>query len=274
MTTPRRRRFVSLFGSMLVAASAVLANTSIAPVSPVDAAPKPPACTLVPELRGVTINQGVGNYTPLARGKETLVRLFLAMPTCAASATTIALTGGTLTVLNGATQLGVVSAPTPVPATPYPLINPSTTAPSKDSVGDPKFVVPGSFLAPAATTGRWTATFRATVNYQSKTSATAAPVNGVATFTTLTGSSALDHRDDRAARERASDPRRPHGRRLEDVREPVQLRRDRRRPERDGDDLARLADPGSDLGSWRDHQRRSPIHDQSGATRYPDPPES
>ena len=60
------------------------------------AAAPPPPCTLLPQLRDVTINQGVGAYSPLVNGKETLVRFFLSMPSCAASGAAIQITGGTL----------------------------------------------------------------------------------------------------------------------------------------------------------------------------------
>ena len=55
-------------------------------------------CALIPQLRDVTINQGVGAYSPLVNGKETLVRLFLRMPSCAASGALIQVKGGTLAV--------------------------------------------------------------------------------------------------------------------------------------------------------------------------------
>jgi len=150
------------------------------------------ACSLVPQLRAVTLNEGLGSYATLARGKETLVRLFLSLPSCAGSGASIALTGGTLTVLNGTTTLGTISAPTPVPAAApnSPLMAPYASAPALDSPADPKFVVPGSVLAPSATTVQFTATFKATVRYSAKTSKSATAVSGTATFTSLTGSTA------------------------------------------------------------------------------------
>src|SRR5918994_7581551 len=42
------------------------------------------ACMYAPVLRGYTITQGIGSYAVLARNKETLVRLYLSGPDCAA----------------------------------------------------------------------------------------------------------------------------------------------------------------------------------------------
>ena len=36
-----------------------------------------PACNLAPQLRDLTVNQGLGSYTPLAWGKDTLLRLYM-----------------------------------------------------------------------------------------------------------------------------------------------------------------------------------------------------
>ena len=44
-----------------------------------------PGCNLAPQLRDLTINQGLGSYTPLAWGKDTLFRLYMSQPSCAAS---------------------------------------------------------------------------------------------------------------------------------------------------------------------------------------------
>ena len=70
-----------------VVAVALLCLSTFMPGSGVQAAKPPPTCALVPQLRDVTVNQGVGAYTPLVRGKETLVRGYLAKPTCAATGT-------------------------------------------------------------------------------------------------------------------------------------------------------------------------------------------
>ena len=63
-----------------------------------------------------------------------------------------------------------------------------TQAPALDAPADPKFVLPGTYLAPTYTTARFDVTFTATVNYQAKASSGAAPVAGTSTFTTLSGS--------------------------------------------------------------------------------------
>src|SRR3954470_23150710 len=112
-------------------------------------------CTLTPVLRDITINQGLGSYTPPARGKTTLVRPYLSLPSCATSRQTIAVTGASLTVTGGT---ATTTAPTPPPTAPFANISTYTAAPSLDSPADVKFVVPGSALDSAAT-GGFTATF-------------------------------------------------------------------------------------------------------------------
>ncbi len=122
-------------------------------------------CTLAPVLRDVTANQGLGSYSPLVRGKETLVRLYLSSPSCAASGSSIQVSGGSLTVKNGTTTLASGIGPTPALAPTYPTLAPYSSAAATDSTGDPKFVVPGSALAPQASTAAYTASFSVTINY-------------------------------------------------------------------------------------------------------------
>jgi uncharacterized delta-60 repeat protein len=171
-----------------IALAGVLASgLALLPAGSAGTASAAPTCNLVPQLRAVTMNQGLG-YGTLARGKDTLVRLFLSLPSCAASSNSIALTGGSIAVKNGSTTLGTVGAPIPAPTSPFPLMAPYANAPMVDSTGDPKFLVPGSMLAPAGSTASFTATFSATVSYQSKTSSRdTSPVSGSVTLTTLSG---------------------------------------------------------------------------------------
>ena len=42
-------------------------------------------CTMAPQLVNVTINQGLGGYTNLVRGKSTVVRGFWSVPSCMGS---------------------------------------------------------------------------------------------------------------------------------------------------------------------------------------------
>jgi CSLREA domain-containing protein len=116
------------------------------------------------------------------RGKETLVKLYLrlpsALPRCAGTKPTIKVVGGTLMVKNGTAQIGPSISLLP------DAINALVTSASvlQDSPADAKFVVLGSNLPPATSgiAGSFNATFSITVNYQSK----GAPVQGVEdTFT-------------------------------------------------------------------------------------------
>jgi streptogramin lyase len=139
-------------------------------------------CSLTPQLRSVTINQGLGSYQPLVRGKETLVRLYLSLPSCAAKSATITLQGATLTVNAAGTLSNTISAPTPAVVSPFPSIASYTAATAVDSPADPKFVVPGTDLQPP-TTAAFTASFTATVTYSAGGAAPA-----TASFTSLSGS--------------------------------------------------------------------------------------
>src|SRR5438477_5787041 len=154
-------------------------------VAPPQGADASAPCALSPELRAITVNQGLGSYTPLVRGKETLLRAFLGKPKCAASGDSIAVTGGQVKVSLGSTVLATVAAPTPGPAPTYALVAAYASAPVADWPGDPIFVIPGAALAPASTMAAFSVTFAVTVSYTSTSGGVSTP--GSATYTTLTG---------------------------------------------------------------------------------------
>src|ERR1041385_2036457 len=73
-------------------------------------AAKPPGgtttCDLTQlQLRDSTVNQGLGSYDRLVRGKETLVRLYFSTPSCAATDASIQITGARLDVSGAGTVL-------------------------------------------------------------------------------------------------------------------------------------------------------------------------
>ena len=148
----------------------------------------PASCALVPQLRDVTITQGVGSYPLLARGKEALVRLHLSLPSCAPTGSSIALTGASLVAKLGTTTLASVAAHSPAASTTPPTLAPHASAAAANSPADPLFVVPAAALAPASTTERFTTTFTASVTYSAKTSKTATATTGSAAFSTRPGS--------------------------------------------------------------------------------------
>ncbi len=171
--------------TMIVSVALVAASLSALPGGSASAAT---ACSLVPQLRDITVTQGVGSYNPLVRGKEALVRSYLSMPSCAAKGSSIAVTGATLNVTTpgGTTSIG----PDNLVASPAPILAPYTSAPAVDSPADTRFVIAGSVLAPAANTARYTATMTVTINYSAKASNTASAVAGSVRFTTRPGSTA------------------------------------------------------------------------------------
>jgi CSLREA domain-containing protein len=172
----QRSRFAAL-GSATVLLAALL-NGSLAVPVPVEGA----QCALVPQFRDITINQGLGSYTKLVQGKETLLRAYLSLPSCASSTATIALKGGSVTVTGGGI-MNTVQSPFPIPSTPFPLITPYyKSTPPVDSVGDPKFVIPGSFIDPSGSAS-YTATFSITIVYR----ASGATADSFVTFTKMPG---------------------------------------------------------------------------------------
>ena len=143
-----------------------------------------PSCVLKPQLRDVSVNQGLGSYADaqLIRGKTTLVRLYLEMPACADTASAqpdyIEVTSATLKVTRKAIipeDLTTVSA-TPQPVSVYPRIAPHGVAPLNDWSGDPLFAIPGSALAPSSTTTTFTAELTADVAYRAWSGGKSAPI--------------------------------------------------------------------------------------------------
>lgn len=149
------------------------------------AAPAP--CNLVPQLRDVTINQGLGSYPTLVRGKETLVRFYLSLPACHDNNDSIELTSASFVAQRASTPIATSSDPVPPLVAPYPTLATYAAAPTPNSPGDPIFVVPSGPLAPADTADRFTVTFSTTLGYRSRTRPGATPVDGSITFTTFPG---------------------------------------------------------------------------------------
>ncbi|GAC1442531.1 MAG: hypothetical protein NVS3B26_00060 [Mycobacteriales bacterium] len=153
-----------LSGLTLISGPEASANTCTSPLAPV--------------LRSSTINQGLGSYARLARGKTTMFRAYLSLPSCSASTDTIRLASAEpqLTM----TGPGGTKTYTPFSPTVGTYVNSYANAPANDYVGDPKFLIPGADLAPAATTLSYTLGFSLTVAY------TASDASGVVKTVTLT----------------------------------------------------------------------------------------
>jgi hypothetical protein len=105
-------------------------------------------CAVAPVLRDSAVNQGVSGtagYSPLVRGKDTVVRLYLSGPNCGTQ--TFQLTSASLQAKNGTTNLGGAIAADPAPTNvngSFPAIATySAAAVSNDTPGDAKFLVPG-----------------------------------------------------------------------------------------------------------------------------------
>jgi hypothetical protein len=153
----------------------VLAAVLLAAASP-DVARGLSNCTasqLVPTLREVSVNQGVGNYARLVRGKDTLVKFFLSNPTtCTVTSTqSINVTAGILSVNN---TLQTFAGITPFQSfTAAPAVSATL---SNNSAADPIFAVPAADLVPPLAnpdTDTFSPTFTATITYSRKSGTTA-----------------------------------------------------------------------------------------------------
>src|SRR5438093_12096445 len=98
--------------AMLTAAAAVAVAGALA-VGTGSGAQGAAPCNLVPTLRDVTINQGLGSYTPLAWSKDTLVRLYMSQPSCASTGALIQVTKATLTISGGGVANRTITSTTP-----------------------------------------------------------------------------------------------------------------------------------------------------------------
>ncbi|GAC1445328.1 MAG: hypothetical protein NVSMB55_25820 [Mycobacteriales bacterium] len=144
----------------MLAAAVVLAGGNMLAVSAANA-----SCTtpLAPVLRSATVNQGLGDYDRLTRGKQTLVRAYLSLPSCATSTDSIKLAGaGAMLTMTGPAGTTTYQPFSPVGGT---QLAPYATAPLNDYIGDPKFLIPGADLAPATTTLSYTLSFAVAVTY-------------------------------------------------------------------------------------------------------------
>ena len=164
----------------------VLAAGLLAAATPGNTAPGScSASQLVPLAPEITVNQGLGNYAYLVRGKETLVKFFLTNPTSCSVASTqsINITGATLSVNNTVATVSGIGAFQSFGAAP-----PVTATVSTNSPADPVFVVPAEALAPAfadPSTQTFVPTFTATVTYSRKSGNTT--TSGLTATFTKTG---------------------------------------------------------------------------------------
>ncbi|MEO7118957.1 MAG: hypothetical protein ABIZ34_08310, partial [Candidatus Limnocylindrales bacterium] len=139
---------------------------------------------LQPALRDVTVDQGVGSYGKLVRGKQAIVRFYLALPTgCTTSLTqSVTPTGASLSV----------QSPTPAGATfvfpaPYrPLSGKLAKVIAADVASDPLFQVPGSTFQPLSTTAEFQIGLSVKVTYTRRSDGVTTP-GLVRTFSSFGG---------------------------------------------------------------------------------------
>lgn len=170
----------------VVIGAALAACAVFAPFSLGAAPTSLPSCTtsqLVPAISEIAVDQGLpqggSSYARLARGKETLVRVYLTTPTiCALTRSQrIEPQSATLAVNNSVT--------TPSNLTNVdPLAGALAAGQQISATSDPYFDVAGSLLEPANGGAAFSATFTAQVNYKS--------TNGTTVVTGTTSASAAN----------------------------------------------------------------------------------
>jgi Tol biopolymer transport system component len=126
-----------------------------------------------PSLRDVTVDQGVGSYGKLIRGKQAIVRFYLSLPSACSL-----VVGQSVTPTGAVLHVTSPSPGGPVFAfgTPYrPLTGNLASVVAADSRADPLFQVPGSTFQPVGTTGEFTIKLEATVTYTRVSSGVTTP---------------------------------------------------------------------------------------------------
>lgn len=169
------RKIVGLATSALLISSLLTAGPASAAVCG--------ASDLVPQVRGYSINQGLGSYANLVRGKDVLFRLFLSRPACADGTTaSVALAGAQLNIKTATGTVLSVPAPTNS-LVPPPLLAYYKDAPAVgDSTGDPKWLIDGAQLAAATPSASTPLTFEAVLTYNNSAGVSRAVLPAVSSF--------------------------------------------------------------------------------------------
>ena len=135
---------------MRALAAACLGSSGLAVQGVVAPTPAVAACEVRPIVRDYTVSQGLSTYVDLARGKDTLVRFFLSMPSCAPTGAAIQLVSAKLDVRAGTVTHPRIERPVSALVWPFPRLSGYAGAPAADSTADPRFLIPGALLAPSA----------------------------------------------------------------------------------------------------------------------------
>ena len=157
-----RLRLLGLPCGALLGVVAALAGSAWAAGSSLPACTTGATGTLQPVLADFAVNQGLPSYGQLARGKDSIVRVYLTLPTACSGS--IAITGASLALAAGssytlAPQAGSASGSL-------------TTAVQTTSAADPTFFVPAADLLSGDGTASFSASFTLTVTYTQGRSST------------------------------------------------------------------------------------------------------
>ena len=124
-----------------VAAAIITTGTMVTtPLAASAATTDPCSGNWAPSVVSSTVNQGLSTSTALVRGKTTLLRLFLAAPSCA-PANSVQLTGGTITATYDGKSASASTLPTKLGPT-FPSLTGATAAIDKSNPANPTFKFP------------------------------------------------------------------------------------------------------------------------------------
>jgi len=184
-----RAAVVSL--ALVVASAVPILPTALVPVAAAGGTPSCTAAQLKPELGDVMVNQGL-NYPILNRGKQTLIRLFLRLPSTCSTASTIAVSNATLTIqltdpANANAVIPNSTGATSVTVAPAQTVSGNLAASiATNATSSPLFAIPASLVTPQSTfTGKFdlriTSATTVTYSVSGAAATTAAPATVAAT---------------------------------------------------------------------------------------------
>ncbi len=144
------------FASALLMASVIpVLPSALVPIAAAGGTPSCTAAQLVPELGDVMVNQGL-NYPILNRGKQTLIRLFLRLPSTCAAKSAIAVSNASLTIqltdpANGNAVIPNSLGATSATVAPAQAVSGTLAASiAANATSSPLFAVPASLVTPQA----------------------------------------------------------------------------------------------------------------------------
>ena len=173
------------FATTVVAAIVTTGTMVTTPLAASAATTDPCSGNWSPTVVGSTVNQGLSTSTALVRGKTTLVRLFLAAPSCAPG-NAVQLTGGTITASYDGKTATASTLPTKLGPT-FPSLTSAGVAIDKTNAANPIFKFAGLGMDDL-TSSVASVTFTGSLQYQYELPGSTTPNPGSINLQPLTAS--------------------------------------------------------------------------------------